>query len=297
MFGATAGRSRLTPQAWSYDAPVFVTISNRLHHAAMTEAPLYMLAGLIVGTLVGLTGVGGGSLMTPILMLLFGQSPSVAVGTDLMFAATTKLVATASFGVSRRVDWAIVGRLLLGSAPGAALVVLWLWHAQRVPGAADLIIERSLAVILALTAAAMLVQTPLRRLGLDFTARWIARAERHTLVLTVLAGLILGVSVTLTSVGAGALGVVMLLALYPLRLSADRLVATDIAHALPITLIAGAGHVYLGHVDLSVLGSLLLGSIPGVLIASRLAIRLPQRLTRTCIAVMLGALSGRMLFG
>jgi uncharacterized membrane protein YfcA len=265
--------------------------------AVMTQAPLYMVAGLVVGTLVGLTGVGGGSLMTPILLLFFGQPPSVAVGTDLMFAATTKLVATASFGFSRRVDWAIVGRLLLGSAPGAAVVVGWLWHAQRVPGAADRIISHGLAVILALTALALVLQTPLRRLGLTFTARWIERAERHTLALTVVAGLILGVAVTLTSVGAGALGVVMLIALYPLRLTSDRLVATDIAHALPITLIAGAGHAFLGHVDLSVLASLLLGSIPGVLIASRLAIRLPQRLTRTCIAVMLGAVSERMLFG
>jgi uncharacterized membrane protein YfcA len=263
----------------------------------MTHAPLYMVAGLFVGTLVGLTGVGGGSLMTPILMLLFGQPASVAVGTDLMFAAATKLVATASFGFNRRVDWSIVGRLLLGSIPGAALVVAWLWRVQRVPGAADLTIERALAVILALTAVALLLQTPLRRLGLTFTARWVAHAERHTLALTVAAGVLLGVSVTLTSVGAGALGVVMLLALYPLRLSSDRLVATDIAHALPITLIAGAGHALLGHVNLSVLASLLLGSIPGVLIASRLAIRLPQRFTRTCIAVMLGVVSERMLFG
>jgi uncharacterized protein len=263
----------------------------------MTDTPLYAAVGLLVGTMVGLTGVGGGSLMTPILVLLFGQSPAVAVGTDLLFAAATKLVATASFGFSRRVDWQIVGRLLLGSVPGSALVVFALWLTRRAPSTADAITSRSLAIVLALAAVGLIFQTPLQRLGLKVTARALIHVERHKLVLTALAGLTLGVAVTLTSVGAGALGVVMLLALYPLRLTSDRLVATDIAHALPITLIAGVGHVFLGHVNFNVLAALLLGSIPGVLIASRITIRLPARMTRTLIALMLGTLSERMLFG
>jgi hypothetical protein len=129
------------------------------------------------------------------------------------------------------------------------------------------------------------------------TTRALAHVERHKVLLTALAGLILGVAVTLTSVGAGALGVVMLLALYPVRLTSDRLVATDIAHALPITLIAGVGHAFLGHVNFNVLATLLLGSIPGVLIASRITVRLPPRMTRILIAVMLGAVSERLLFG
>jgi hypothetical protein len=263
----------------------------------MTDTPLYAAVGLLVGTLVGLTGVGGGSLMTPLLILLFGQSAAVAVGTDLLFAATTKLVATASFGFSRRVDWPIVGRLLLGSVPGSAAVVFGLWLTRRTPSAADAITSRSIAIILALTACALILQTPLQRIGLKLTARSLVHLERHKLALTALAGLLLGVAVTLTSVGAGALGVVMLLALYPLRLTTDRLVATDIAHALPITLIAGLGHAFLGHVNFNVLAALLLGSIPGVLIASRMTIRLPARITRTLIAVMLGTVSERMLFG
>src|ERR1700744_2390571 len=118
----------------------------------MTDIPLYAGAGLLVGTLVGLTGVGGGSMMTPILMLLFGQSPSVAVGTDLLFSATTKLVATASFGFSRRVDWPIVGRLLLGSIPGSAAVVIGLWLARHTPNTADAITSRAIAIILLVTA-------------------------------------------------------------------------------------------------------------------------------------------------
>jgi hypothetical protein len=263
----------------------------------MTDTPLYALVGLLVGTLVGLTGVGGGSMMTPILMLLFGQSPAVAVGTDLLFAATTKLVATASFGFSRRVDWPVVGRLLLGSVPGSAAVVFGLWLARRAPTAADAITSHALAIILALAAVGLLFQTPLQRLGLKLTARAFVHVERYKVLLTALAGLVLGVAVTLTSVGAGALGVVMLLALYPLRLTSDRLVATDIAHALPITLIAGLGHAFLGHVNFNVLAALLLGSIPGVLISSRITLRLPARMTRTLIALMLGTVSERMLFG
>jgi hypothetical protein len=264
---------------------------------AMSDIPLYSVVGLLVGAMVGLTGVGGGSIMTPILMLLFGQSPAVAVGTDLLFAATTKLVATASFGFSRRVDWPIVGRLLLGSVPGAAAVVFSLWLTRHAPSTADAITSHALAIVLALAAVGLLFQTSLQRLGLKLTARAFVHVERHRVLLTALAGLALGVAVTLTSVGAGALGVVMLLALYPLRLTSDRLVATDIAHALPITLIAGLGHAFLGHVNFNVLAALLLGSIPGVLIASRVTLRLPARVTRTLIALMLGTVSERMLFG
>lgn len=263
----------------------------------MGNTPLYVTAGFLVGSLVGVTGVGGGSMMTPVLMLFFGQSPAVAVGTDLLFAATTKLVATASYGFSRRVDWPVVGRLLLGSVPGAVAVVSALWLTRHVPNAADSITSRALAIILAFAAAGMLLHSPLQRLGLKLTAKALVHVESHKILLTALAGLVLGVAVTLTSVGAGALGVVMLLALYPLRLTPERLVATDIAHALPVTLIAGLGHVLLGHVNFNVLAAMLLGSIPGVLIASRLTLRLPARVIRTLIAVMLGTISERMLFG
>ncbi len=262
----------------------------------MTDIPLYAGAGLLVGTLVGLTGVGGGSMMTPILILLFGQSPSVAVGTDLLFSAATKLVATASFGFSRRVDWSVVGRLLLGSVPGSAAVVIGLWLARRTPNAADAITTRALAIILLVTALALIFQTQLQRVGLKIAPRVLVHVERHKLLLTALAGLTLGVAVTLTSVGAGALGVVMLVALYPSRLTGDRLVATDIAHALPVTLIAGLGHAFLGHVNFNVLAALLLGSIPGILIASRVSIRLPALVTRILIALVLGTVSERLLF-
>jgi uncharacterized membrane protein YfcA len=260
----------------------------------MTTPLLYALSGLIVGALVGLTGVGGGSLMTPILVLLFGQPPAVAVGTDLLFSASTKLVATASFGFSRRVDWRIVARLAIGSIPAAAAVLLWFWLDDRPPGVVDQLISRCLAVILAFAAIALLLQNSFRRWGLRVTAEWLIGAERNRVLLTVAAGCLLGIGVTMTSVGAGALGVAALVALYPLRLPADRLVATDIAHALPITALAAGGHAVLGHVDLRALACLLVGSIPGVLLATRATIRFPPALTRTFIALMLALVSARL---
>jgi len=232
--------------------------------------------------------------MTPILVLLFGQSPVVAVGTDLMFSATTKLAATASFGYSRRVDWRIVARLAIGSIPAAAGVILWFWLMREVPAVENRFIPKALAVMLGLTAIGLL-QDVLQRLGLGVTATWLGRVERYKVLLTILTGLALGAAVTLTSVGAGALGAVALLFLYPLRLTPDRLVATDIAHALPVTLIAALGHATLGHVNLQVLACLLIGSVPGVLVASRAAIRIPPRLTRLLIAAMLAVVSEHML--
>jgi uncharacterized membrane protein YfcA len=270
---------------------------DRYTSSHMAIPLLYALCGLIVGALVGLTGVGGGSLMTPILVLGFGQPPAVAVGTDLLFSASTKLVATASFGFSRRVDWGIVGRLVIGSIPAAAGVILWFWLDHRPPGVVDHLISRCLAVILAVAAVALLLQNYLRRWGLRFTAAWVTGTEHHKVLLTVAAGALLGIGVTMTSVGAGALGVAALVALYPLRLPSDRLVATDIAHALPITAIAAAGHAVLGHVDLRALACLLVGSIPGVLMASRATIHFPPQLTRTLIAIMLVVVSGRLFLG
>ena len=257
----------------------------------MPDPLLYVAAGLFVGALIGFTGVGGGSLMTPILVLLFGQSPVVAVGTDLMFSATTKLAATASFGYSRRVDWRIVGRLALGSIPGAGGIILWFWLMRAAPNLENRVIPDCLAVMLGLTAIGLMLQTLLQRLGAKVTIAWLERADRYKLPLTVATGLLLGVGVTLTSVGAGALGAVALLYLYPLRLTTDRLVATDIAHALPVTFIAAAGHATLGHVNLPVLACLLLGSVPGVLIASRTVVRIPPMVTRVLIAIMLAVVS------
>jgi uncharacterized membrane protein YfcA len=258
----------------------------------MVDPLMYVAAGLCVGLMVGLTGVGGGSLMTPLLILIFGQSPTTAVGTDLAFAAITKIAATASFGYSRRVDWRVVGRLALGSIPGAAAAIAWFSLAPN-SLVVDHLVLRALALVLAITAIGLLLQRALRHLGLKLAAS-LANAERHQRLLTILAGFFLGVAVTLTSVGAGALGTVALVWLYPLRLPGDRLVATDIAHALPITMIAGLGHAALGHLNLPVLALLLIGSIPGILLASRVAIHLPHAITRALVAVVLAVAAARV---
>lgn len=248
-----------------------------------------------MGAMVGLTGVGGGSLMTPLLLLLFGQSPAVAVGTDLMFSAATKTAATASFGFSRRIDWQIVRRLAIGSVPGTLAVILWFWLNRRTPEATNRIIPGSLGAMLAITAIGLLLYEPMQRWALRSRATWWIGLEPWKPLMTVLVGLIVGVTVTLTSIGAGALGTVALFCLYPRRLPPDRLVATDIAHALPVTVAAGIAHATLGHLNVALLGWLLLGSLPSVLLASRVALRIPAGWLRAGIAIMLAVTSHRLL--
>jgi hypothetical protein len=175
-------------------------------------------------------------------------------------------------------------------------VLFWFWLVRSIPDLQNRIIPQCLAVLLGLTAVGLLSQNLLQRLGLRITGTWLERTERYKLPLTVLTGLLVGAGVTLTSVGAGALGAVALLYLYPLRLTGDRLVATDIAHALPVTFLAAVGHATLGHINLQILACLLLGSVPGVLLASRAVIRIPPMITRVMIAVMLAVVSERMLF-
>lgn len=256
--------------------------------------PAYVFSGAVVGVVIGLTGIGGGSLMTPLLILFFQQSPVVAVGTDLVFAAATKLVATATSGLQRRVDWSVVTVMAAGSVPSSLLTLCWLKDTPDPGAQVAQIITTALAGMLLLTSAILLLQPRLLarfRSAAPRPARWplLQRA------LTVLTGAAVGVAVTLTSVGAGALGTVALLALYPLRLTPARLVATDLAHALPLALVAGAGHAVLGHLDHGLLGNLLLGSVPGVLAGSMVAPRAPAWLLRALISAMLAGTGARLL--
>jgi hypothetical protein len=254
--------------------------------------PLYSLSGFAVGFLVGLTGVGGGSLMTPLLILLFGIHPATAVGTDLLYAAMTKSVGTLVHGFGRSVDWRLVGRLAAGSAPatlvtGAALYWFGVSHA-----ASSHLISVVLGVALLLTAIALLSRGwLLARLG----TRLSPEGPRHAAALTVLTGAVLGVLVTLSSVGAGALGVTALIVLYP-RMPTARIVGSDIAHAVPLTLLAGSLHWLNGSVDWPLLGSLLTGSIPGIIIGSLIAVRVPDRVIRPALASVLILVGGRLAF-
>jgi hypothetical protein len=254
--------------------------------------PLYSLSGFAVGVLVGLTGVGGGALMTPLLVLLFGIHPSTAVGTDLLYAAATKTVGTGVHGASRTVDWRIVGTLAAGSVPATVLTLIVLSHVEKQMGLANHVITVVLGVALMATAVAILF----RRIIVGFfAARVAAISPRRTLIATITLGAILGVLVSLSSVGAGAIGVTVLLILYP-NLPAAKLVGSDIAHAVPLTLIAGVGHWLMGSVDFHLLFSLLTGSIPGIILGSLVASRVPDRVLRPILASTLAIVGGRLVF-
>lgn len=256
---------------------------------------LNAIAGFGVGVLVGMTGVGGGALMTPILVLAFGVTPSAAVGTDLWFAAITKMVGGAVHHGHGGVDWQVVRRLAAGSLPAAALTLAWLHTAGGGGQVKQGIIVEALGWVLILTALAMLGRGRLHAVGRKLREKTPEGFKQLQPALTVLAGAVLGFLVTLTSVGAGALGTVMLLYLYPLRMTPSRLVGTDIVHAIPLTMLAGAGHLAMGNVDLSLLGRLLLGSIPGVLLGTVLSTRVPQGVLRGTIAAVLMAVASKLV--
>ena len=253
--------------------------------------PLYALSGFVVGALVGLTGVGGGSLMTPLLVLLFGVHPATAVGTDLLYAACTKSVGAVIHARSQTIDWRVTGRLAAGSLPAAAATLLVLHQLHLHTAAVSRVITPVLAVTILLTALLLLFQKPLLE---RLRPRSSGLVSRRLVGLTVAAGAVLGVLVTLTSVGAGALGVTALTLLYP-RLSAARVVGSDIAHAIPLTLLAGTGYWLLGAVDWALLGSLLSGSVPGIIIGSLLATHIPGPVLRGVLAVTLCLVAGKLL--
>jgi uncharacterized protein len=254
--------------------------------------PLYSLSGLAVGLLVGFTGVGGGALMTPLLVLVFGFHPSTAVGTDLLYAGLTKIGGSAVHSYNGAVDWKVVRRLALGSAPAAALTLFALSLFGQGSNAANHVITMTLGFALLLTAVTLLF----RKWLIGRYGRMLEGAsERQISLMTTGLGALLGVLVTLSSVGAGAIGVTALLMLYP-KMPTVRLVGSDIAHAVPLTLIAGAGHWWMGSVNFALLASLLIGSIPGIAIGSHLASRVPDRVLRPLLAGTLALIGVRLAF-
>ena len=252
------------------------------------------IAGLLVGTLVGITGVGGGSLMTPLLVLIFGTPITTAVGTDLLYASVTKCFGTAVHQKHGTVDWQIVRRLAAGSLPASALTLYWM-HQTGTANIKGGVIIVALGIALAITALGMIFKDQLHALGTRLRVGDSERFKAMQPPMTVLAGAVLGLMVTMTSVGAGALGTVMLVYLYPLRLTSGKLVGTDLAHAIPLTLIAGLGHLSLGNVDFQLMLNLLMGSIPGVLVGSFISARAPMKPVRYAIATVLLIVSYRML--
>jgi hypothetical protein len=253
--------------------------------------PLYSLSGFAVGALVGMTGVGGGSLMTPLLILLFGIHPATAVGTDLLFASATKTVGTAVHGVSRTVDWQLVARLAMGSVPTTALSLLLLSQLGTQSAAVTTLITSVLSIALFATAVVLLFR---KRIIARYSGYLTGMDPHKTFFMTVVVGGILGILVSISSVGAGAIGVTALILLYP-QLPMARIVGSDIAHAVPLTLLAGMGHWMLGLTDLSLLSSLLMGSIPGIIIGSYAAPRMPDTALRYVLAGTLVVVGGRLV--
>ena len=245
--------------------------------------PLYSVSGFAVGLLVGMTGVGGGSLMTPSLILLFGIPPAIAVGTDLLHASATKTGGTLIHGLSGTIDWHIVRRLALGSVP-TSIVALFVLSLLDIRGAtARILITALVAGALFLTALVLIGRERIRK---RYAARVGSLDPRHTAILTLGVGAALGAFVSLTSVGAGAIGVTALVLLYPQRPVA-RIVGSDIAHAVPLTLVSGFGHWLIDTIDWKVFGSLLVGSLPGIIVGSLFAVRISEAALRLGLAAVL----------
>jgi uncharacterized protein len=263
-------------------------LTNALHWIN----PLYTASGFAVGALVGFTGVGGGSLMTPLLVLLFGIHPATAVGTDLLYAGLTKICGTAVHGFNDAVDWRVTRRLATGSIPASVLTLWTLSHYGVDSKGTSTAITTTLGFALILTAITLVFRKRLLQAVASFME---GRTDREISALTTTLGILLGVLVSISSVGAGAIGVTALLTLYP-RMPTVRIVGSDIAHAVPLTLIAGAGHWWLGSVDFPLLVSLLAGSIPGIAIGSHFASRVPEHLLRPLLAGTLALVGGKLVF-
>lgn len=255
---------------------------------------MYTLSGFLVGLVVGVTGVGGGSLMTPLLVLFFGVSPATAVGTDLLYASLTKSLGGWVHGRRGTVDWKVAGLLALGSLPASVLTIALLKYLSLDEQTLRSLVTSVLSVALLLTATALLLKNQIKKLARRRDGTVYELHHRHLSAATIATGVVVGALVTISSVGAGVLGTVALLFLYP-RMSAVKVVGTDIVHAVPLTAIAGMGHMALGTVDFVLLGSLLLGSLPGIYVGSHLSAKVPERVLRPLLASMLLIIGIRMV--
>jgi uncharacterized membrane protein YfcA len=254
---------------------------------------MLIFAGFLVGLIVGATGVGGGALMTPILLLIFGIAPVAAIGTDLYFAGLTKLAAGKIHHQKALIDWAVVKLLWIGSLPSSAAVLLLMRLGFFQIDVSFL--KHAIGVAILITVVGLIFHSTFQRIGRGLRLQNEVHFKRWQPMLTIAAGALLGFLVTLTSVGAGAIGAVLLTYLYPLRLTPARLIATDIVHAIPLALFAGTGHLLMGNVDFMLLGWLLLGSIPGVIIGAKLSTVLPQIVLRYLLATVLTASAVKLL--
>lgn len=256
---------------------------------------LYILAGAAVGLAVGITGVGGGSLMTP-LLLLFGFPPHVAVGTDLMYASITKAGGALAHHKQRTIRWRLMGLMAAGSLPAAGVTIFLLHNYFGDPESYNHLLTTSLGFMLILTSGVILLKSRLRQnIAQEIVAQQDLVTTRKQDVLTFAMGVSLGVLVTLSSVGAGAIAAAVLMILYP-KLASIKIVGTDLAHAVPLTLIAGLGHMFLGNVDFLLLGSLLIGSLPAIMLGTKLGANIPDKVLHPILASVLMLIGAKYAF-
>jgi uncharacterized membrane protein YfcA len=252
----------------------------------------YIFSGFAVGTLVGLTGVGGGSLMTPLLTLIFGVSPTVAVGTDLAFASLTKATGTFTHRLRGTVEWQVVRLLCYGALPAAIVATLGLHYFGTLNKEIGQVIRYSIASSVLLTVVALLFKSKM--------LAWLnAHPEKQLhgkklAAATIISGALLGVLVTISSIGAGAIGATLLVMLYP-RMPSAHIAGTDIAYAVPLTAIAALGHWWLGSIDWELLGSLLVGSLPGITLGSMAAKAVPEKILRALLAMTLTIVAAKLV--
>ena len=256
---------------------------------------MYTLSGFLVGFIVGVTGVGGGSLMTPLLVLFFGISPSTAVGTDLLYASLTKTVGGWVHGKRGTVDWKVFGLLAMGSLPAAVITIALLKYLALEEATLRSLVTSVLSVAMLATAVVLLLKDQIKKLGRRQDGSMYELHHRYLPAATITTGVMVGTLVTISSIGAGVLGTVALLFLYP-RMPAVKVVGTDIVHAVPLTALAGMGHMALGKVDLVLLGGLLLGSLPGIYLGSHLSAKVPEKVLRPLLATLLLVIGMKMVF-
>jgi uncharacterized protein len=254
---------------------------------------MYVGAGAFTGFCVGLTGVGGGVLMTPILLLFFGIKPTTAVGTDLWYAAITKIAALLAYNKHKQIDWDIVRKLWSGSIPAVLIVLfaIYIGALDKMGG----ILPQIIGGMILITAVGLLISDWLKRKAIRFRSSNLERFRALQSPLTVIAGGTLGTLVTLTSVGAGALGTVILLYLYPYRMTPYRLISTEVSHAIPLAIIGGLGYLWMGKVDFLLLGNLLLGSIPAAYFGAMSARKFKDGWLKIALAIVLFAASAKLL--
>lgn len=254
----------------------------------------FTIAGFVVGFIVGFTGIGGGSLMTPILVLGFSISPAVAIGTDLLYAAITKCGGIFVHNKKGNINWRIVALLCSGSIPSTIAAIFLLKYLNAIEYNIEPVMTKTLSVSLILTSLVLLFKSQIDRFVFNTESHGMKSLhQRLQEPLTITAGILIGFFVTLSSVGAGALGAAILLLLYP-KLPAIKIVGTDLAHAVPITAIAGLGHMHLGTVNFSLLISLLIGSLPGIYAGSHFGTVIPDKVIRPILALILLAIGIKM---